>query len=890
MRFLFLLFFISSVFAADIPATHSEWRLSGGSGSVQIDASTSKSCLVLHGEDGQPETFHWRLNYEFQPGEIYQLSVNIKRTHGSPDGVVLFGTDFCNLDVRPQQEWQKFELIFQVPKSGKHYIRFGKWNNNAEIWFSDVQLIRVKALSPALGKSESIQNAQYAANFSFRHLAGNYQRCLYDFNAYFNTNRWDFRGNQFLIYRHDVGAQQSRAKLLLKTLYAKLGLLQVQVSTDAQQWQHIAYIRENGIHEFDLPAEFYPSQTIYIKLHNLNPVGRIQIDEYQYSAALSGQTSAKIGKAQLMSVEHSTMLSRGSILHDENYGRYLFAGKGMQFWWTENARNVSKTRALPRERSRGIEISLAKNEYEAAQLVLYSHQDVDAKIQAGEFKNASGETLPSAAIQLYRVGYVFVKSPTDRLGEIGDWPDPLHPLENKLSLKAKENQPIWIDVHIPAEQPAGIYRGSIKVSYSNEQAKIPVIITVWDFAVPEEKHVDAAIGFDFWSARRYHHIGDSDTDMLKLCDAYFKNFAEHRISPYDPFVLYPIDVTFNAESLQAEIDFSKFDRGVQKYIREFGFNRFRFHFPWLGYGVIKAEKGEKTVTVHRGSTAYEKLAGDYLTKLEQHLKDLDILEKAYVYWKDEPETNEYDFVCDGMQFIKKYAPGLTRMLTEQPEDELFGCVDLWCPVTMKFQPEIVKQRQALGEDFWWYVCSSPREPYATLFIDHHALELRLWLWQSWQYDIKGVLIWHNNYWTSNLAFPPPQRQNPYEDTMSYVSGYGKPIGTVQYWGNGDGRLIYPPLEVFQSDAPNTQGPVNSIRWEMLRDGLEDYEYLWLLQSLIRSAKDKGVAKAIIHEAEELLTIPDEISTHLTSFTTDPTVLLQHRRRMAEMIVKLQNVL
>ena len=28
--------------------------------------------------------------------------------------------------------------------------------------------------------------------------------------------------------------------------------------------------------------------------------------------------------------------------------------------------------------------------------------------------------------------------------------------------------------------------------------------------------------------------------------------------------------------------------------------------------------------------------------------------------------------------------------------------------------------------------------------------------------------------------------------MSYVSGYDYPVGHVGYWGNGDGRFLYPP--------------------------------------------------------------------------------------------------
>ena len=66
----------------------------------------------------------------------------------------------------------------------------------------------------------------------------------------------------------------------------------------------------------------------------------------------------------------------------------------------------------------------------------------------------------------------------------------------------------------------------------------------------------------------------------------------------------------------------------------------------------------------------------------------------------------------------------------------------------------------------------------------------MWLWQTWQRDIRGILVWQSNYWTSSAAFPD-KPQDPYEDPMGYVSGYSTPSGVKRYWGNGDGRFIYP---------------------------------------------------------------------------------------------------
>ena len=124
--------------------------------------------------------------------------------------------------------------------------------------------------------------------------------------------------------------------------------------------------------------------------------------------------------------------------------------------------------------------------------------------------------------------------------------------------------------------------------------------------------------------------------------------------------------------------------------------------------------------------------------------------------------------------------------------------------------------------------------------------------------------------------------------MSYVSGGGFAPGFVGVWGNGDGRFLYPPRGSAEANAgPRLDGPVNSVRWENLRDGMEDYEYFWLLQQAIERAAAAGGNPSLLSEARRLLVVPPEVSTDLTHFTADPRPLLAHRDRIARMIEQLQ---
>ena len=115
-----------------------------------------------------------------------------------------------------------------------------------------------------------------------------------------------------------------------------------------------------------------------------------------------------------------------------------------------------------------------------------------------------------------------------------------------------------------------------------------------------------------------------------------------------------------------------------------------------------------------------------------------------------------------------------------------------------------------------------------------------------------------------------------------------PKGVRRHWGNGDGRFIYPPLSASvpgKTSEPVIAKPVSSIRWEMLREGIEDYEMLWLLRDLLRKKGDRLPAERR-KEMENLLAVPPTITTNMTTFTKSPKPIYEHRSKVAEAIEEL----
>ncbi len=69
---------------------------------------------------------------------------------------------------------------------------------------------------------------------------------------------------------------------------------------------------------------------------------------------------------------------------------------------------------------------------------------------------------------------------------------------------------------------------------------------------------------------------------------------------------------------------------------------------------------------------------------------------------------------------------------------------------------------------------------------------------------------------------------------------------------------------------------------MLRDGIEDYEYLCMLRQLLRQHHGQ-LSDAERARYEQLLTVPPEITADMTTFTTDPEPIEARRRAVAAAI-------
>ena len=589
------------------------------------------------------------------------------------------------------------------------------------------------------------------------------------------------------------------------------------------------------------------------------------------------------------------------ILYDNSYGERLSSpDSGIELWWASSGWKVSQNRSVPSRKGRAIQISAAQNEAEAAQLVVRPTQLLhEFTATASSLTGPGGAVLPAEAVEILRVRYVYVEFQTDAWGVQDMWPDPLPPFTEPISLEAGKNQPLWVRVSIPRGTVPGEYTGTIALEGDGFSAQVPLRVRVYAFELPDRMTCTTAFGFNAGTVYRYHALQEPE-DRETVLNKYLGYFARNHISLYDPVPGHGIEVEWvklgeeegaefdpparallQEKELTPRFDWSDWDAAMESAIRERHITTFRIGIPGLGGGTYKGHREPTLLDYQLGDPEFELAFNAYAKAVEAHLRDKGWLDMSYVYFFDEPNPKQYQFVHDQYARLKNAAPGIGRMITEKIDPVLVGGPNIWCPMTSTYNHEDAKERRAAGDTIWWYICTHPKRPFAGVFIDHPGTDLRIWAWQTWQYGVTGLLFWNTTLWTTALVYPD-HPQNPYEDPMGWTSSpYVE--GAREPWGNGDGRLVYPPEAAGGvASEPILDGPVACYRMEMLRDGIEDYEYLAMLERLLDEKGDALPARTR-RRYRKLLTVPERISKDLMAYTKDPAPLERHRNKVAQAI-------
>jgi hypothetical protein len=532
-------------------------------------------------------------------------------------------------------------------------------------------------------------------------------------------------------------------------------------------------------------------------------------------------------------------------------------------WWTTHALDKVRPYDAPPDKLKdSVQISAARNEFESFQVVFRadSQQVEGMDLEVSDLTGPGGAILSRSSISIYLERFMDLPKPSSIEGTAGEWPDPLIPRVDRyigekrnafpFKLQDKRNQPAWIEVYVPPSTRPGTYRGNVTVWIKEKRdTTIPVTLDVWNFALPPTSSLPNSFGFNGLSALR-QHAGKytNDADVQRFTYLYGKAALWHRLSLHGGSMI-PPQVQFDRRNV--EIDWKDYDAEVGPFLN--------------GTVLAPAEplSGAKATSIDlRKSTSLrtDEQKVLYWRAFAKHFREKGWFDRLFNYLVDEPKPEDFEDMIRQARLVHSADTKLKNLVTTAPRQEWNDAIDIWAPLVNCLVPKPgfkdfcnpMAERRA---DLWWYQSCASHGCYTvggeyfrgwpSYIIDHSGVANRVMPWLAWKYAVKGEL-----YYNINEAYS----HKPDAWTDVYLFG-----------GNGDGTLVYPgrPRDI----GGKTDIPIESIRLKLIRDGLEDYEYLTLL------SRYGGPAMT----AEYV----DSLVTNAFTYERDPVKLYEVRKKIGD---------
>jgi len=532
-------------------------------------------------------------------------------------------------------------------------------------------------------------------------------------------------------------------------------------------------------------------------------------------------------------------------------------------------------------------IDAAQNEFEGFQIVVTGPAS-NVSVSANTLTGPGGfPIVPSSAgrqgnIMVYREAFIALPgsgAATDPAAKEGNAPDALIPQFDEFyqearntavaTLPAGQNAVYFVDVHVPPEANPGVYAGTVTVSANGASHDVPVTLTVWPFALPSTPTLKTVIRFG-WDAATLQYpslsgqcCGDTVAQMHLLHAMLGVN---HRVNIH------------------------AFDYGNPD------LNAYQRNFGALINGTANTllSGAHPTVLQYLGTHGSSNTLASWRSFFAQN----GWLDYLVDYAADEPAAGANSNWCTlSANAAADAAANVRSVTTASIEDARaatcngqavnLGAINVFAPVVDQVQPLSMGTGQStmgdysawragslngVGNEVWEYQscdtwgCADPGNAsgWPSYAIDHAAIRSRALEWISFRNGISGEVYWAaDDSWTDLTRAPW---------TNQYASG-----------GNGDGTLIYPGVAASAQVGGTHDIPLASLRLKMLREGVEDYEYMSILgqlgdASFVDSQIDgvfptahsvAGVSPAVLYGARAELACRIVVDRH-PNWTCDPS--------------------
>ena len=486
-----------------------------------------------------------------------------------------------------------------------------------------------------------------------------------------------------------------------------------------------------------------------------------------------------------------------------------------------------------------IEISMARGELEHRELALFSLDSPlsNFRVEVNGFKLPDGSTplkVTAGPVGFVRTARRPEPNPHVSVGDVMLPPQ-------FFNIRAGELQGIYLLVETSADTPAGLYKGQITTDPKGAPPKsFEVHIRVWDFVLPKRPPLHG------WCSTLAPDI------ILK-----------HKLEPgwFDP--------PFDLSDPITEKEWKQLEDRVVKWFDD-GHSYLMIRTPGApSHGSNIGAHGNNPKPKYIPAQVEAMTA--YWRGFAEILERRGLLDKAAIYVWDEPHPDRFGEMAELCDLVHKAHPGLRTCAAGdgklRPERK-FGRINVYCPISSDFEPSLDLPDFPRGSETWWYVCWNPPAPAPNVMVDNPPLQQRIIGWQSWHFGVTGFLYWetHKAMWEKRTG-----QRRPFTDFGDTNNG-------------GDGTLIYRVDGKF----------VPSLRLRHLGDGMEDLQYIGLLESMTKKLDRKHgqarqAAGAALRRAESLLSErkKEYRKQRIRGHTPDPNKLLSTREDLAQAILQIQ---
>ncbi len=565
----------------------------------------------------------------------------------------------------------------------------------------------------------------------------------------------------------------------------------------------------------------------------------------------------------------------------------------IDMWTTHSLDKVFPESIKPGGASESIHLMAGRNETEDAQIAVripHGVEIAEASFSLPDLIGPRGRSIPSECLSASWIWPIYVLNnppentdPSSYLRKApAFFPDAF--LEEKvIRIRDAWTQPLWVSVTVPKGTPAGEYKGTVGVNLASRdgqrhRGQAPIVVTVWPFTLPDEFHLHHTEWFSPQLIADYYHIehwSDQHWDWLARMAA---DMARHK----QDMVLTPFTSLVKMTKTEAggfSFDFSKLDRWMKTF-KDAG-------LTWIEGGHVAGRCGgwESDIVFHRfpiyGATGrplktsrsslsdadFEVYLEKFLKAVHAHLKRRGWGKRLVQHIADEPVPANEASWRHCAQRVREWLPGVP-IIDAVMSPELVGAVDWRVPQIQHTGPDSPRSPK---EQLWSYVCLAPQGPYPNRFLDYPSIRNRIIYWLSWSLDLKGFLHWGYNWWGTWQGVPVRVPVSPWLDATgaSIYCADRTPLPA------GDPHVVY----------PGKNSICSSIRWEVIRKGFEDFEYLYLLE---RAAEAAGKKKARSAPAAKRLLkrVRTEIAPDPLGHTRDDRLLLATREEAGRLLAAL----